>query len=153
MNILLGKSKKRHKKGLTLIEVVVAIAIFGIVMVTIFPAVMILNLANRVSFENTEAAFIAQQALERVIFESDNTTINGLTTILTTDEELLFVIDISEPQHITLTRIMDQYQTTIDLMQLEPDSSLWRVIVVVNSLTDDIAGQRAQLETIVSLGP
>jgi prepilin-type N-terminal cleavage/methylation domain-containing protein len=154
MGVCMHKRNKltKNKKGLTIIEVVVAIAIFGIVMVTIFPAVMILNLANRVSYENTEAAFLAQQSLERVIFESNDATIIELTNILTTDTNLLYTISQNNPQHIILTKTTGRYQTTIDLIEVE-DSNLWRIIVVVSSTTTDIAGQRSQLETIVSLGP
>lgn len=144
----------KSKKGLTLIEVIVAFALFGIVMVTIFPAVMILNLTNRVSYENTEAAFMAQQTLERVIFESNDANISELSTILTTDSDLLFVYNsgVSTSEHLVFTKVEGPYTTTLDIQAIE-DSNLWQVLVLVVSDTHDVEGRRSQLETIVSLDP
>jgi len=144
----------KNKKGLTLIEVVVAIALFGIVMVTIFPAVMMLNLVNRVSYENTEAAFVAQKTLERIIFESKDARVNELVTVLTDNSDLSFNNDsnVLTPEHLIFTKVEGAYTTTVDFKAIS-GSNLWQVLVIVVSDTNDIEGRRAQLETIVSLDP
>ncbi len=56
----------RNKKGLTLVEVVVAMGLFGIIMVTLFPAFLITNLMNITSREFTDANFEAQSELEEI---------------------------------------------------------------------------------------
>ena len=56
----------RNKKGLTLVEVVVAMGLFGVIMVTLFPAFLITNLMNITSREFTDANFEAQSELEEI---------------------------------------------------------------------------------------
>ena len=56
----------RNKKGLTLVEVVVAMGLFGIIMVALFPAFLITNLMNITSREFTDANFIVQSELEKI---------------------------------------------------------------------------------------
>lgn len=56
----------RNIKGLTLVEVVVAMGLFGIIMVTLFPAFLITNLMNITSREFTDANFEAQSELEEI---------------------------------------------------------------------------------------
>lgn len=72
----------KNRKGMTLIEVVVAMAIFGIIMVTLFPAFLITNLLNIASKQFTDANFLAQAEIEEIYNHSQthslSQTINWL---------------------------------------------------------------------------
>jgi prepilin-type N-terminal cleavage/methylation domain-containing protein len=73
----------RNKKGLTLVEVVVAMGLFGIIMVTLFPAFLITNLMNITSREFTDANFEAQSELEEIYNlskDADATPVSVLTS-------------------------------------------------------------------------
>lgn len=141
--------RKLSKGGMTLIEVVVAIAIFGIVMVTIFPAVLVLNLMNTYSYEKLDATFIAQEAMEAVIFESRENTLANVRAELV-NMSYVFQSDISNSTTYVYLRTESNYSITITLSQVD-ETRLYNLLVVVTSATNDIAGQRAQLETLVAL--
>lgn len=142
--------KTLNKKGMTLIEVVVAIAIFGIVMVTIFPAAIMLTLMNRVSFENIDTTFIAQQSLERVVFESSTRTIFDTHQLVQNEMGYIYDADSSTTSNYRYYRSVSNYTVSIQLIQ-RPNSDLWQVLVVVDSSLADAEGTRTQLETIVSM--
>ena len=71
----------RNKKGLTLVEVVVAMGLFGIIMVTLFPAFLITNLMNITSREFTDANFEAQSELEEIYNWSKTLNITPATVL------------------------------------------------------------------------
>jgi prepilin-type N-terminal cleavage/methylation domain-containing protein len=71
----------KNKKGLTLVEVVVAMGLFGIIMVTLFPAFIITNLMNNISKEFTDASYFAQSEMEELYSLSKVTGSTALTSI------------------------------------------------------------------------
>lgn len=71
----------KNKKGLTLVEVVVAMSLFGIIMVTLFPAFIITNLMNNVSKEFTDASYFAQSEMEELYSLSKVTGSDPLISI------------------------------------------------------------------------
>ena len=141
--------KTLNKKGMTLIEVVVAIAIFGIVMVTIFPAVLVLNLMNTYSFEKLDTTYIAQQEMEKIIFESRTKNINNLRTYLV--DEMDYTFDNTIVTSFVYHKEFSNYTITVTFTQFEA-SNLYNLIVVVDSSTNDIEGERVQLETMIAPG-
>lgn len=72
----------RNKKGLTLVEVVVAMGLFGIIMVTLFPAFLLTNLMNIVSDEFTDANYLVQTEMEEV-YNASKTSGATPTSVLT----------------------------------------------------------------------
>lgn len=64
-----------NKKGLTLIEVVIAMGLFGIIMVTLYPAFLLTNLVDRTSKEFTDASTLAQDELEYIYNNSTTMTL------------------------------------------------------------------------------
>ncbi|MBV1708849.1 MAG: type II secretion system GspH family protein [Erysipelothrix sp.] len=70
----------RNRKGMTLVEVIVAMALFAIVMVTVFPAFLITNMMNNVSKEFMDANYYASAELEE-IYNKAKTTSMPLTVI------------------------------------------------------------------------
>lgn len=139
--------RRLNSKGMTLIEVVAAIAIFGIVMVTIFPAVLVLNRMNNFAYEKLDTAFVAQETIESVIFHSRTANQNELLTHILA---LGFTQTQSTP-NLIFTRTVANYTTQVTLTQI-PNGTLFRVLVVVTSTTTTPSGgNMSQLETIVSL--
>ena len=143
--------RKLSKGGMTLIEVVVAIAIFGIVMVTIFPAVLVLNLMNTYSYEKLDTTFIAQEAMEEIINESRN---NTLTNVRSKIVNMGYSLQSSTETEFNYIRSEQNYSIAITLTKIG-ETRLYKVLIVVTSSTTgstvDISGERAQLETFVSL--
>ena len=141
--------KTLNKKGMTLIEVVVAIAIFGIVMVTIFPAVLVLNLMNTYSYEKLDTTYIAQQEMEKIIFESRSRNLENLRTYL--DDVMEYTQDNTVLTSFVYHKDFTNYTITVSLTQFET-SNLYNLIVIVESSTNDIEGERVQLETMIAPG-
>jgi prepilin-type N-terminal cleavage/methylation domain-containing protein len=139
--------RKLGKGGMTLIEVVVAIAIFGIVMVTIFPAVLVLNLMNTYSYEKLDTAFIAQEEMEAIVSLSRNESFNNVRNYIINTKG--YALTGSAPSYI-FSKSEVKYTITITLTQID-NSRLYRLLILVTSSTTDIAGNRSQLETIISL--
>lgn len=142
----------KNRKGMTLIEVVVAMAIFGIIMVTLFPAFLILNLTNIVSRENTDANYIAQNVLEYIYDFSQNRSLED--TIDMPDSQVDLTGDHGYTNNgtvgnvTTLTKIEETYTVTVTFTEDQPSSGLTTVLVVVVA-NQNVGGHRAQLETIV----
>jgi len=141
--------KTLNKKGMTLIEVVVAIAIFGIVMVTIFPAVLVLNLMNTYSYEKLDTTYIAQQEMEKIIFESRTRNLSNLRTYL--DDVMGYTHDSSVLTSFVYHKDFTNYTITVSFTQFE-STNLYNLIVIVESSTNDIEGERVQLETMIAPG-
>jgi prepilin-type N-terminal cleavage/methylation domain-containing protein len=144
---MVQEMRQLNKRGMTLIEVVVAIAIFGIVMVTIFPAVLVLNLMNTYSFERIDTTFIAQEEMETVVFQSRNESFNNVRNhILNT----MGYTEVQTSPSYIFSKSESNYTITLTLTQ-SGNSSLYQLLILVTSNTTDIAGNRSQLETIISL--
>jgi prepilin-type N-terminal cleavage/methylation domain-containing protein len=139
--------RKISKRGMTLIEVMVAIAIFGIVMVTVFPAVLVLNLMNNYSYEKLDTTFIAQEQMEAVVFQSRSESFNNVRSYII--NTLGYTETQTSPSYI-FTKIETNYTVTLTLTQIG-NSRLYNLLVLVTSSTADIAGNRSQLETTISL--
>lgn len=143
--------RQLNKRGMTLIEVVVAIAIFGIVMVTVFPAILVLNLMNTYSFEKIDTTNIAQEEMEEIIFESrsvNNTIANIQTKIVSMG--YVFNSGVSSPTRFVYIKTQSNYTITVSLNR-RGTTNLFNLMIIVTSSTNEIAGERVQLETIVSL--
>lgn len=140
--------KRLNRTGMTLIEVVVAIAIFGIVMVTIFPAVMVLNRMNNFAYERINTAFIAQEIMEEVISQSRGRTLTDVRSFIISRNYTLNVNN--SPTRLEFSRRESNYTVTVSLTRVGI-TSLFNVMVLVVSDTAEIEGRRAQLETRVSI--
>lgn len=136
----------KNKKGMTLVEVVVAIGLFGIIMVTIFPAFLILNLMNNVSYENTDATYVAQDVMELVVNQNTRSNVN---TVLVSEG---YTQDSSTTLVDIFSREDGRYEITITLTKQSETSNLYNVLIVVDGVVGEAQGQRSQLETIVSFG-
>jgi prepilin-type N-terminal cleavage/methylation domain-containing protein len=147
---MVQKMRQLNKRGMTLIEVVVAIAIFGIVMVTIFPAVLVLNLMNTYSFEKLDTTYIAQEDMEEIIFESRNNSLDNVRSYISNTMNYTFLADESTTSMFVYQRVDARYTISVSLTQID-STELYQLMVAVSSSTNEIEGERVQLETIISL--
>lgn len=138
---------KQSKSGMTLIEVMVAIAIFGIVMVTVFPAVLVLNLMNNYSYERLDTTFIAQEQMEAIVFQSRNDSFNNLRSYII---NTMGYAEVETSPSYVFSKSETNYTISITITQIG-NSRLYNLLVLVTSSTTDIAGNRSQLETTISL--
>jgi prepilin-type N-terminal cleavage/methylation domain-containing protein len=149
------KGIMRNKKGLTLVEVVVAMGLFGVIMVTLFPVFLITNLMNITSREFTDANFEAQSELEEIYNLSKETdakpgvvignmgytacSVNGaITSCSRSDDKYNYVIDYSvyvdtepDPDVVTsLTNIIITVSNKVDNPQLGEDRARLQLILL-----------------------
>lgn len=141
----------KNRKGMTLIEVVVAMAIFGMIMVTIFPAFLILNLTNLVSKENVTANYVAQDTMERIYENSKSIAKVNFISSLTSAHGFTFVSTVAGVT--TMTKTDSEYIQTLTVTIDNPSVDLARVKINVEAINDLTTGdQRSQIETILELG-
>jgi prepilin-type N-terminal cleavage/methylation domain-containing protein len=144
----------KNKQGMTLIELIIAMAIFGMIMVSIFPAFIILNLTNIVSEENVSANYLAQHTSEELyqLGRDDTVTQANFATHLAT---LGFTLD-GSGQYLNNSHV--DYQQWLTVTHDDPEVGFTRLILVVDSKhnyvfdTNSINDYRSQIETIIVLG-
>ena len=158
----------RNKKGLTLVEVVVAMGLFGVIMVTLFPAFLINNLMNITSREFTDANFEAQSELEEIYNGSKDPVITGTTPLEATADVIANMNYGSCTVSGAITsciknEIDSDYIFTIDYnLYKDPvtnlDTNLTNVVITATSKISReangtaIGNDRAQLQIILRFG-
>ena len=146
----------RNKKGLTLVEVVVAMGLFGVIMVTLFPAFLITNLMNITSREITDANFEAQSELEEIYSRSKTpgVTAAAVLDIMGYDTRSSTVCTTSPCEKISgVYRNVVTFGQYIDPVS-GPSTTLTNVIISVSKIVDNpqIGEDRAQLQVILRFG-
>jgi len=135
----------RNKKGLTLVEVVVAMGLFGIIMVALFPAFLITNLMNITSREFTDANYLAQTEIEEIYNSSMDEDANLITILEARD------FDCST---LPCTKSDDNFLYQVSILEDTPIVNLTTVTLVVFDIKGDVnfRGDRAQIEVILRIG-
>lgn len=125
-------AKHSHKKGMTLIEIIVAMTIFAIIVVAIFPALMVLNRQNTLSQENLESTFYTQQVAEKI---------NAQSLVEEADEDSLKAYLVSESFLIVSEDVYEKtiadapYKMTVRLFDVDASDKLLRVMVESEATT------------------
>lgn len=139
----------KNKKGLTLVEVVVAMGLFGMIMVTLFPAFLITNLMNNVSNEITDANYHAQTELE-VIYNASKNVGSNPTLVLT---NLGYTWDVPTSSY---KRVVDGYDYSVKFTTTTTTeyTNLTNLIIEVSKpSTSSVAGKdRARLQLFLRFG-
>lgn len=135
---------------MTLVEVIVAMALFAIVMVTVFTALLITNVMNNVSKEFSDASSFAQNEME-IIY--DLSISNSLA-----DVQLLLANPLDVDKNFgyiclesTCSKTRGDFDFEIRFVNDE-DSIATKIVVEVVSTKGDYAGDRAQVENHVIFG-
>ncbi len=153
---MLKRNNTTSKKGVSLIELIIAMAIFGMIMVSIFPAFIILNLTNIVSKENVSANYIAQQTSEELYQLGKDTTLTA-GTLPSRLNALGFFVDGSGKYVNNLNADFTQVLTvTLNDPNLGTGFAKLKLIVeskhnyVYNANT--INDYRSQIESVIPIG-
>ena len=146
----------RNKKGLTLVEVVVAMGLFGVIMVTLFPAFLITNLMNITSREFTDANFEAQSELEEIYDLSKSLGVTAASVLDGMGYD-------TPPSTVCTTspceRLSGVYRYVVTFGPYNdpvtgPSTTLTNVIISVSKIVDNpqIGEDRAQLQIVLRFG-
>ena len=144
----------KNRLGMSLIELIIAMAIFGMIMVSIFPAFIILNLTNIVSKENVSANYLAQYTSEELyqLGQDDTLTVGDFPVRL---NGLGFYIDGSGN---FINNSDPDFSQILTVQYDNPETGFIRLILVVESKhnyvynANTINDYRSQIETIIAVG-
>ncbi|MDO9592128.1 MAG: prepilin-type N-terminal cleavage/methylation domain-containing protein, partial [Erysipelotrichaceae bacterium] len=117
----------RNRKGMTLVEVIVAMALFAIVMVTVFPAFLITNMMNNVSKEFMDANYYAQEELEQIYNKGKTSTMPVIVTWMESDRGFACDLQAGGAEICLKTVGNIAYEITFDY---HPDPTLFSLHVV-----------------------
>lgn len=140
----------KKSRGMTLIEIVIALAIFGMITVAIYPAFLVLAKMNLLSKANLSSNYIAQDVSETLFYYSQSLTNDELIDELVSAQG--FTVDSHVDQIYTLSKTKDNFQITIVITFSSPTAEFVTTVVNVASLNQAIAGQNSQIESILSFG-
>lgn len=153
---MLNRNNKTNKKGVSLIELIIAMAIFGMIMVSIFPAFIILNLTNIVSKENVSANYIAQQTSEELYQWGKDTTLTSLT-LPSRLNALGFFVDVSG-KYVNNSNADFTQVLTVILNDPQLGPGFVKLILIVESKhnyvynANTINDDRSQIESVIAIG-
>lgn len=144
----------KNRQGMSLIELIIAMAIFGMIMVSIFPAFIILNLTNIVSKENVSANYLAQHTSEELyqLGQDDTLSVADFPIRL---NGLGFTVDGSGN---FINNTDPDYTQILSVQYDNPETGFIRLILKVvskhnyNYNANIINDYRSQIETIIAVG-
>ena len=140
----------KNNRGMTLVEIVIALAIFGMITVAIYPAFLVLAKMNLLSKANLASNYIAQDISETLFHYSQSIDDDSLVSTLVSEHG--FTVDSHVEQTYHLSKIEDDFQISITITFSSPTDDFLATIVNVASLNQAIAGQNSQIESILSFG-
>ena len=130
---------------MTFVEVIVAMAIFAILVVAIFPAFLLgvkLNAVSKISVEN---ATESQSIMEEIYGYSLNYTLADTITALTTEYPAISV----SGQTTTMTKTDATYTTVIQFTTDTPAAGMTKTLITVTKLDNPYGARQGQAETIL----
>lgn len=139
-----------NKKGMTLIEVIVAMAVFGIMSIAVFPAIFLYSRINTISHQIDSASDVSLQEMEKLVGLSDTIQSTYLIqTLIDNGYELVDPSDLSVP---TLVYVLEDNVSTynIELTITFVEDNPYQVLVhIVVLSTGSISGERSEIENIL----
>jgi len=142
--------RNNNRGGLTIVEVVVAMGLFGIIMVTLFPAFLLTANVDLVSKEFTDANTLTQSEMEYIYFKTKSMT--TLTEVIT-DIRLNKAYTCPTPVGTsgTCTKTVNGFLYTLIYTANSPQINVAKVNLTVASTSGDYQGNRAQIEVLLRL--
>lgn len=138
----------RNRKGMTLVEVIVAMALFAIVMVTVFPAFLITNMMNNVSKEFMDANYYATEELEEIYQAGKTATLDEVSDFLESDRG--FTCTLVGTVH-DCTKFANGVQYNVTLEKFGSLNDLIDVNIIVEVTTGEYAGDRSDIQSYVRI--
>lgn len=140
----------RNKKGLTLVEVVVAMGLFGIIMVALFPAFLITNLMNITSREFTDANFHVQTEMEEIYNASKATGATASSVLTSLGYTCVSTTCTKDDGDYHYSATFNTYKDPVT----NNDTSLTSIVLTVSKIQDNptIGEERASLQLVLKFG-
>jgi prepilin-type N-terminal cleavage/methylation domain-containing protein len=136
----------RNRKGMTLVEVIVAMALFAVVLVTLYPAFLITNMMNNVSKEFMDANYYATEELEEIYHKGKTDDLAGITSWLGTSRGFSCVMNsgiyscTKTANGVAYDMTLEYYNDLLDLIDVN---------ITVEVTTGDYAGDRSVIQNYV----
>ena len=140
----------KKTSGMTLIEMVIAIGLFGIIAVAIFPSLIILAKMNLVSDANLSSNYIAQDVSETLFNYSETISESELINSLVTVQSFSLV-DSNETTY-NLYKENEDYKNALIIILSDSTYNFIRATVTVSTLNPSLSNQYSQIESILSFG-
>lgn len=133
--------------GLTLVELVVAMGLFGVIMVTLFPAFILSNLIDNTSKEFNDANNLAQQQIEEVYQLAQTMTLESAIDALEGTYAYVCTPDAS-PSELVFTCVKDSgnFHTNLSLTRNQPRLNVTDAVVTVSTLQGEVSGNRSSIQ-------
>lgn len=136
----------RNRKGMTLVEVIVAMALLAVVLVTLYPAFLITNMMNNVSKEFMDASYYATEELEEIYHRGKTDDLAQIASWLGTSRGFSCSLN-SGIYECTKTENGVLYDLTLEYFDDLLD--LADVNITVEVTTGDYAGDRADIQNYI----
>lgn len=133
------------KCGFTFVEVIIAMAIFAILIVGVFPAFLIGIKLNAVSQVSVEISTQAQAAIEEVYGFSTTHNLEETVAFLTASYSAPVITGTTQ----TFTKTNSNYTIAITITPDSPEINMYRVLVTITKLNNPYGVHPAQAETIL----
>jgi prepilin-type N-terminal cleavage/methylation domain-containing protein len=138
----------RNRKGMTLVEVIVAMALFAIVLVTLFPAFLITNMMNNVSKEFMDASYYATVELEEIYHKGKTDDLTEIASWLNSGRGFSCNQNVDTGIYsctktangVDYSMTLDYYMDLLDLIDVN---------ITVEVTTGDYAGDRAVIQNYI----
>lgn len=136
---------KRSKSGMTFVEVIVAMTIFAILVVGIFPAFLIGIKLNAASKVKVETASVAQTTMESIYAYTLTNTLPETIVALSAD----YPSPVYSGNTTTLTQTTADYTIVVVFTSNTPLNGMTKTLITVTKLDNPYGAQPAQVETIL----
>jgi prepilin-type N-terminal cleavage/methylation domain-containing protein len=140
-----------NKKGMTLIEVIVAMAIFGIMSVAVFPAIFLYSRINTISQQIDTASSVSLDVMEDLVRYSDTIRSNALVTTMINQGYTLISPALPEtPSTVyVLNRTESPYLIEVTLTMNATNPYQVTVRVVVSAAQGSFTGDRSEVQNVL----
>lgn len=136
---------KHRKAGMTFVEVIVAMTIFAILIVGIFPAFLIGIKLNAASKVKVETVSVAQSTMETIYSYTLTNTLPQTIVALSAD----YPSPVYSGNTTTLTKTTATYTIVIVFTSNTPLTGLTTTKITVTKLDNPYGAQPAQVESIL----
>lgn len=140
-----------HTKGMTLIEVIVAMAIFGIMSVAIFPAIFLYSRINTISHQIDTASSVSLDTMEELVRYSDTIQANALITTMIDQGYTLISPSLPETPSTdyVLNKTQAPYLIEVTLTKVAGNPFQIQVRIVVTASAGGITGERSEIQNVL----
>lgn len=140
-----------NKKGMTLIEVIVAMAVFGIMSVAVFPAIFLYSRINTISHQIDTASSVSLEVMEELVAYSDTVRSDSIVTTLIDQGYTLISPSLPETPatDYVLERTQSPYLVQVTLTRVSGNPFQVPVRVVVTATEGSITGDRSEIQNIL----